>query len=440
MKCRLKEFCRQEAGREFLYYPFFTCSRVISNLSIKRVIDKPVHISTFSVTQSENFTLFAGDTDGGIHMLVAEEYWKKDSPLQIEKTTTTYHRLTVIQILLITKENIIFSIGYDQQLVGFEAISGKQFYDLRNPHKVLFTSLVWDDENQELYASDELGYVFVVNMAMEKSMVKYRVLPETKIIKMLYVQELKKLLVFTETKVKVFRIIRSLKAPIFSDGHKGPVLSCFAIDPDSILKKPSRDNPRLVSAGLDNTIRVWDIAEMSLINLLEIPPNSEICCMSFLRKSALFATGHEDGTMRLWNVEINSMILLDQSKNGYPKSNTICCITTGVLKESEFLFASGYDGKISVWEIYEPKSQNQTSILGAAICPQLKHVFYARREQQTEDIGHEILCLLFDETRNWILAAGNAKVIYVLSMFGDFENQATLKVINTLLLNLTLNL
>jgi len=43
---------------------------------------------------------------------------------------------------------------------------------------------------------------------------------------------------------------------------------------------------------------------------LEAPESSEISSMTFLPKACLVATGHEDGVIRLWNLEISSSVVL----------------------------------------------------------------------------------------------------------------------------------
>ena len=76
--------------------------------------------------------------------------------------------------------------------------------------------------------------------------------------------------------------------------------------------------------------------------------------MTFLFKSCLVATGHEDGALRLWNMEINSSVLL---KCGESKkhTNTISCVHGCIWNDSEFLLAGSYDGKVSIWEITEKR-------------------------------------------------------------------------------------
>ena len=43
---------------------------------------------------------------------------------------------------------------------------------------------------------------------------------------------------------------------------------------------------------------------------MDSPDNSELSCMTYLINCCLVATGHEDGAIRLWNLEINSSVTL----------------------------------------------------------------------------------------------------------------------------------
>ena len=65
--------------------------------------------------------------------------------------------------------------------------------------------------------------------------------------------------------------------------------------------------------------------EDGTINVLESPENSELSCMCFLPNCCLVATGHEDGAIRLWNLEISSSVVLKSPKGGN-HSNSISCI------------------------------------------------------------------------------------------------------------------
>jgi len=54
---------------------------------------------------------------------------------------------------------------------------------------------------------------------------------------------------------------------------------------------------------------------MEVINLLESPEQSELSCMTFLPNCCLVGTGHEDGSLRLWNLEISSDVVLKSQKH-----------------------------------------------------------------------------------------------------------------------------
>jgi WD40 repeat protein len=133
------------------------------------------------------------------------------------------------------------------------------------------------------------------------------------------------------------------------------------------------DDPKLISCSLDNTIRLWDAKDMHVTTVMESPPESEISCMTFLTNCCLVATGHEDGSIRLWNMEINSSVTLRCDEKNRHK-NSISCILGAFHKDSEFLMCGSYDGKVSIWEISEKKSSNANTMLSSTIYPQLKMV------------------------------------------------------------------
>mmetsp|Transcript_3083 Transcript_3083/g.2067 ORF Transcript_3083/g.2067 Transcript_3083/m.2067 type:complete len:160 (+) Transcript_3083:916-1395(+) len=155
-------------------------------------------------------------------------------------------------------------------------------------------------------------------------------------------------------------------------GHKGPILKIIVLEPSKLEKLTQEsipDDPKVITCSLDNTICLWDFEKMSVETVMEAPQNSELSCMTFLYKSCLVATGHEDGAIRLWNLEINSSVLL-KCHESRRHTNTISCIKNAVWKDSEYLLCGSYDGKISVWEISEKQSTNQKGNQSATIFPQ----------------------------------------------------------------------
>ena len=96
-------------------------------------------------------------------------------------------------------------------------------------------------------------------------------------------------------------------------GHGGPILNIIAIDPrmmEMLQEEKIPDKAKVITASLDNSILLWDYEKMDVLSKMDAPRNSELTCITFLKKCCLVASGHEDGAIRLWNMEINSSVLL----------------------------------------------------------------------------------------------------------------------------------
>lgn len=58
-----------------------------------------------------------------------------------------------------------------------------------------------------------------------------------------------------------------------------------------------------------------------------------------------------------------------EQKNPHLKHlNMVCCLTSHIFSNDEFLFSAGYDGKINIWEIFEKKAPG-SSLMSANIVP-----------------------------------------------------------------------
>ena len=45
-------------------------------------------------------------------------------------------------------------------------------------------------------------------------------------------------------------------------GHTGPILKIISLEPEKILKEKIKDDAKLLTCSLDNTIRFWDAKEL----------------------------------------------------------------------------------------------------------------------------------------------------------------------------------
>jgi WD40 repeat protein len=124
---------------------------------------------------------------------------------------------------------------------------------------------------------------------------------------------------------------------------------------------------------------VWDVMDMNISKPpLEAPPKSgEITALGFLDSSCLFVTGHENGGVRLWNIELEKVIPLTKD-DGKGHKNTITCISTAIHKQIEYLLTSGYDGRVNSWEISEKKQSTPSIFLVTNSNPSI-HLFHRVR-------------------------------------------------------------
>ena len=216
------------------------------------------------------------------------------------------------------------------------------------------------------------------------------------------------------------------------NGHGNqPILKVIVLEPrrlgmvDQETKKEEIETPKVITAALDNTIILWDLGKMEQISRMEAPKNSELSCLTFLFRSCLVATGHEDGSIRLWNLEINSSVLLKCS-DSKKHMNTISCIHATSWRVNdlvqEFLLCGSYDGRVSIWEITQKTpSKGNDEVQSTTIFPQLRHVIdntkVPKNYEQKFD-GDDVLVLNFyeREEEGYILVGGNNRNIQVYSI------------------------
>jgi len=211
-------------------------------------------------------------------------------------------------------------------------------------------------------------------------------------------------------------------------GHTEPILKIIVLEP-SRLQKPNEqipDDPKVITCSLDNTILLWDFEKMEVITRMEAPKHSELSCMTFLTNCCLVATGHEDGAIRLWNLEINSSVLLKCDER-QKHTNTISCIHGAIWNDAEYLMCGSYDGRISIWEISEKKTFGANNQISSTIYPQLRQIIDNRRDPKRLEPrlnqfdrfeGDEVLVLNFfkrevkdKQQEGFILVGGNNKNI-----------------------------
>jgi len=424
---------KPDSGRELLYYPWFICIQTIKDfqsVSGFNALENPIWISSLEFKEGESLALFAGDSEGSMVILRPKDSWREGGQFELWKKNPQVHRLGITQLLLVIQENFVFTISYDQCLRGFDAANGGEFLCIKNPNKCLYTSLFWDETSQELLVADEAGYIGVLNVYVENPIAWEQII-EQKIVKIEMVRQ-DLLLIASEASIFVYRIKKGTRNQDMM-GHTGAILQLLTLDPVKLVGQNQNEKPRVVSASMDNTIRLWDSGEMTTLNVLESPENSEVTCMEFLESPCLLATGHEDGVIRLWNLEIATNIVLKTEDPKLMHSNTITAIKAACFKDCEFLLSTGYDGRVSIWEISEKVPIATSVMMSNSVCLRISFKAqpnvdkYSRHVDPHGELGHEVLCLEYNPKNSTIITGGNTNEINIWKMMENGELVATLR-------------
>lgn len=85
---------------------------------------------------------------------------------------------------------------------------------------------------------------------------------------------------------------------------------------------------------------------MSTITVMENDDRSEeFSCMTYLIESGLVVTGHEDGHIKLWNLEIGTCVqITGDTETKMKHKSTVSSIRNFKYKGSEYLVCGSFDG------------------------------------------------------------------------------------------------
>ena len=147
---------------------------------------------------------------------------------------------------------------------------------------------------------------------------------------------------------------------------------------------------------------------------MENSERSELSCMTYLPNCGMVATGHEDGHIKLWNMEIgHARIVTDQT---WPHgSETISCIQAIEYKKAEYIICGSFDGTVSIWEVSLKSHAGQGSSIKASVYPILRGEIKNEVPHKSDILGNEIHAIIFfDEDK--IIIGGNPITINVWTM------------------------
>jgi hypothetical protein len=115
--------------------------------------------------------------------------------------------------------------------------------------------------------------------------------------------------------------------------HEGPVYA--------VAYSPDRANPRIASAGWDQTVRIWNPTTAEQVHVLRHA--GDVWSVSFGRDGKVLASASQDGTVKVWDVETGRE--LRTFRAGRPLHSV------RFSPDSRTLAAAGRDGFVRVWEV-----------------------------------------------------------------------------------------
>ncbi|NJR40623.1 MAG: WD40 repeat domain-containing protein [Leptolyngbyaceae cyanobacterium CSU_1_4] len=131
-----------------------------------------------------------------------------------------------------------------------------------------------------------------------------------------------------------------LEIPAAVGGNSRPVRS-LAFTPDSQF---------LVSAGVDKTIKIWNVEARSLIRTLSPSPAQEVGTVALTAEGQTLASGSIDGTVRLWNWKTGQLL---QTLTGHSS-----LVTSVAFSPNGQTLASGSGDKtIRLWNVNDGSLQ-----------------------------------------------------------------------------------
>jgi len=136
-------------------------------------------------------------------------------------------------------------------------------------------------------------------------------------------------------KINVYSVANDFSCMQTMEGHTKSIYS---------LSSPS-DSTRLVSAGYDESIRLWDPTAGSLLKTVDNAHTNSITAITNSPNENLIASGSYDSTIKIWDAKTLKLkfVIFDAHSDGV---NDLCFTTTG-----PFLLSASDDSTVKVIKI-----------------------------------------------------------------------------------------
>eukprot|EP00163_Fabomonas_tropica_P009523 TRINITY_DN19344_c0_g1_i1.p1 TRINITY_DN19344_c0_g1~~TRINITY_DN19344_c0_g1_i1.p1 ORF type:complete len:713 (+),score=78.61 TRINITY_DN19344_c0_g1_i1:208-2346(+) len=319
-----------EEGRELMLQPMLACIQTLTLGSwISSIMYSPNehlpsdgHLS--AVTASGH--LFVFSQQRGKEFTLTQHL--KRRPHQAGITTVHYSR----------KDDYWFTLAHDLLVKVYDGQSGSEFFRFTARHGVKFAGVAWNSVARELYVVDEAGWIYVWNTYEEKLLysAKLRTTPLGKVY--LLKSDPNQMIIGNETELIFARVTRQ-HVWLQYKGHQGAILGIH------VQERGGKIDHRLYSGSIDDTVRCWiplDLAVDRVWSSFE----AEMSAFHFIPSMKTFVTGHDDGSVLMWNHDSGTAVIMEGHENA------VTCMAISNTRGHEFLITGGYEGWLGVWDIH----------------------------------------------------------------------------------------
>eukprot|EP01052_Picozoa_sp_SAG31_P025910 SAG31_NODE_2307_length_5969_cov_21.904940_4_plen_488_part_00 len=294
------------------------------------------------------------------------------------------HSLGIIYLLLVPPENLLVSLGYDQVVKVLEMDSLSVMFTRKNP-RCKYCGAAWNSLLRTLFLIDESGTVSAYNVFSGKILLEEpAVSPQQSPRGVSVIPGAGRLLLLDRGHATVWSVEQQvLVGQANYTGHDGPVISVVAVENDS------REEHLIYTASEDNTIRCFDPYDNHCLRTYRETKGDDITCAIYNHQYKYIISGHDSGTLKIWNPDSGSFLKL----GGH--SNTVSCLVVGRdVKGDRRLISCDYDGAIGVYGLRKDRETRPHLINMLPDCH-----------------SGEILCSIFNPADDLVYTAGNDCVI-----------------------------
>ena len=336
------------------------------SLTIEQVIERPITL---------------GEPNGFLEEERLEVNKVNDLDLEASELlahTSSYNGEVKLQEVAVLQghEHVVKAVGYTpngKYLVSSSADGTIKIWDLKKKrvrgalhgHELAVNALAISPNGALLASTSSDGSVRIWDLVSEKEITSFDKYQGS--LRSVAISPNNRLLVLAnDARIELWDILSRQKQAVF-EGHIRLVEAL----------EFSHDGNFLVSGGVDETIKIWDINKKSLVGTISCPNH----CVNTLSNSVdgILATGSKDYTIRLWDIASRTELAVLE---GHKASiRTIAFSARG-----DYLVSGDWDGVIKLWDTSTGVSifsiqAHESAILTVAFSPDEKQVASAGYDQ-----------------------------------------------------------